>query len=213
MQSFKFYFGLNLSQRLYEITNNLSKNLQKQKMSALRGKELAGLTLKTLEGMRNDRDFGLFYERIKLSAKNVETLLAPAVPPPRKGKRPNYSIRHYYAPENPNAAEAYQPESPFDYYKPIYYEALDSVVNAIKDRFNQPAFQLFSKVEQLLLLLEGDYDEDSINAELQLLPTIFKGSKPINLEGIISVLSFHQKQRRNKLLTKKTFMLKHHFFF
>ena len=92
MQLFKFYFGLSLSQCLYKITDNLSKILQKQIMSALREKELAYLTVKTLEGMRNDCDFSLFTERMKLPEKNVETLSAPAVPPPRKRKRPNYSI-------------------------------------------------------------------------------------------------------------------------
>ena len=49
MEMFAFYFGLSLSQRFYAITDNLSKTLQKEKISALQGKELADLTVETLE--------------------------------------------------------------------------------------------------------------------------------------------------------------------
>ena len=51
MKLFTFYFGLNLSKSLYLITDNLSKTLQKEKMSAIGGKELAGFTVKTLKIM------------------------------------------------------------------------------------------------------------------------------------------------------------------
>ena len=59
MKLFKFYFGLNLSQRFYTIMDNLSKTLEQEKVSALRGKELADLTEQTLENMRNKHDFSL----------------------------------------------------------------------------------------------------------------------------------------------------------
>ena len=45
-------------------TPNLSKTLQsfpvQEKMSAIKGKSLADLTVQTLEGIRNDRDYNLF---------------------------------------------------------------------------------------------------------------------------------------------------------
>ena len=56
MESFKFYFGLQLGRELYAHTDNLSKTLQQGKMSAIKGKSLADLTVQTLEGIRNDRD-------------------------------------------------------------------------------------------------------------------------------------------------------------
>ena len=43
MRLFKIYFGLNLSQRLYVIMDNLSKTLQQEKMSGPKGMELADL--------------------------------------------------------------------------------------------------------------------------------------------------------------------------
>ena len=45
MESFSFFFGLLLSHRMYSLTDNLSKTLQKEKMSALNGQRLANLPL------------------------------------------------------------------------------------------------------------------------------------------------------------------------
>ena len=77
MKLFTFYFGLNLSKSLYLITDNLSKTLQKEKMSCNGRKELSGLTVKTLKNMRNDRDFKLFYEKIETSASKVDEVSTP----------------------------------------------------------------------------------------------------------------------------------------
>lgn len=210
MKLFKFYFGLILSQRLYAITDNLSKTLQQERMSALRGKELADLIVQTLENMRNERDFSLLYEKIKLSASKIEAISPPALT--RKRRKPNYSMLHYVTGNKEATAAAYYPENPYDHYKPIYYEALDSIVNAIKDRFDQPTFKLFAQVEQLFLkavakqdvtdelkVLEthfkGDYDAESLTAELQLLPTIFE-FEPINLEEVVKVLKSLSREKR-----------------
>ena len=57
---------------MHPITDNLSKTLQKEKMSALGGKEIADLTITTLENMRNERDFKLLYEKIKQSAIKID---------------------------------------------------------------------------------------------------------------------------------------------
>ena len=182
MKLFTFYLGLNLSKSLYLITDNLSKTLQKEKMSAIGGKELAGLTVKTLKNMRNDRDFKLFYEKIKTSTSKIDEV--PMLP--RKRKKPNYSILQYVEGNPKPTGEAYHPENAYDHFKQIYFEALDAIVNTINDRFDQPAFELFSQVEQLFLKsvkkqdvtdelkmvekhFKNDYDEESLIAEPQLL--------------------------------------------
>ena len=51
MESFSLYFGLLLSHRIYSLTDNLSKTLQKEKMSALSSQRLANLTTETIQGM------------------------------------------------------------------------------------------------------------------------------------------------------------------
>ena len=79
-----------MSKSLYLITDNLSKTLQKEKMSAIGEKELPGLTVKTLKNMRNDRDFKLFCKKIETSASKIDEASTPMLP--RKRKKPNYSI-------------------------------------------------------------------------------------------------------------------------
>ena len=117
----------------------------------------------------------------------------------------------HYVTENPEeTAAGYYPENPYDYYKPIYYEALDSIVNAIKDRFDQPTFKLFTQAGQLFLkavgkqdvtdelkvlkiYFKGDYDIHSFTSELQILPTIFD-CEPVNLEEVVNMLKSHEKK-------------------
>ena len=214
MEMFAFYFGLSLSQRFYAITDNLSKTLQKEKMSALQGKELADLTVETLENMRNESDFKLLYEKITMYAKKISAILEPAVP--RKRKRPHYSILQYVEGGTQSSQEAYYRDNAYDYFKPIYYEALDSIIHVIKERFNQPAFEMYAETEQLLLKaakkqditddlkvlqrnFEGDYDANSIEAELPLLPAIFQ-CHPINFEDIVQ--TFQSISREKRLLMK-----------
>ena len=48
MSTFQFFFGLYLGQRLFSITDNLSKALQSEKLSAVSSQNMASLTLKTL---------------------------------------------------------------------------------------------------------------------------------------------------------------------
>ena len=55
-------------------------------MSALQGKELADLTVETLENMRNESDFKLLHEKITMYAKKISAILEPAVPRKRKGR-------------------------------------------------------------------------------------------------------------------------------
>ena len=60
MCEFQFFYGLNLSQRLFATSDNLSKTLQKESMSALSGLHLAELTVQTYQKMRSDEEAKLF---------------------------------------------------------------------------------------------------------------------------------------------------------
>ena len=60
MDSFVFCFGLQLGRKLYVHTDNPSKTMQQEKMSAIKGKSLADLAVQILEGIFNDRDYNLF---------------------------------------------------------------------------------------------------------------------------------------------------------
>ena len=194
MESFSFFFGLHLSHRLYSLTDNLSKTLQKEQMSALQGKKDADLTVQTLEGMRNEEHFKLFYDTVKKKAENLD-VEEPTLP--RKRRRPNYTRLHIIDghEQTSRTTEAFHPETPADFYITIYYDALDTVINAIKDRFTQPSFEFFCSIEQLLIKAinlqpyeneieslekyRDDIDLTALTAELQVLRTIC-GNKSVS---------------------------------
>ena len=211
MESFSFYFGLNLGCKLYAHTDNLSKTLQKEKMSAISGKELADLTTKAMQGMRNDRDFDLLYETVTKSASSIDFVSTPTAP--RKRKRPKYEILQFLE-GNPRCfGEAYYPETAHAHFKAIYFEAIDVIVSSIKERFEQPAFKIFTEVEQLLLKSISkkpaeeemktvkasfcdDFDDQSLPCELELLPAIFHGFKPVNFSDVVDVIQSVSNEKR-----------------
>ena len=119
MTTFTFYFGLRLGRKLYGKTDNLSKTLQKEKISALSGKNLSELTIKTIQRMRNDKDFLLFFEAVKKGASKIEMIEEPTLP--RKRNQPNYSILTYIE-GHENSKEDYHPNSPVDHFKQIYFD-------------------------------------------------------------------------------------------
>ncbi len=61
MQLFKFFFCLILSEMILRHSDRLSQTLQQLKLSSVEGHELAMLTVKTLESLRNDENFNMFW--------------------------------------------------------------------------------------------------------------------------------------------------------
>ena len=55
-----------------KLVDNLSKTLQRRDLSAAEGQAVAELSVKTLEMMRNDEEFSLFWELVKLKASNFD---------------------------------------------------------------------------------------------------------------------------------------------
>ena len=119
------------------------------------------------------------------------------------------------------ATAAINPENLYEHYK-----ALNSIVNGIKDRFDQTTFKLFTQAEQLFLKALGiqdvtdelkvletnfkdDYDADSLTSELQLLPATFE-CEPINLEDVVKVLKSLSREKhmlvRNCVTAKRTIL-------
>ena len=72
MTTFEYYFGVKLGSLLLKHSDNLSKTLQKTKLSAAEGQSVASLTVKTLEKMRTDDSYHLFWERCNKEAKTLE---------------------------------------------------------------------------------------------------------------------------------------------
>ena len=71
MSSFPFLFGLCLGHKLFLITDNLSKTLQNEKMSAVRSQKCANLTSKTFKGMRNKEISDIFFNCVEERLKYI----------------------------------------------------------------------------------------------------------------------------------------------
>lgn len=110
---------------MFSLTDNLSKALQKENMSAVSGHRLAMLTAKTLGGMRTEENFKLFYDTVNKKASQKSQVDLPSLP--RKRNRPNYSILTFIEGYQ-QAAAAHYPTTSEEHYRTIYYEAIDSFV-------------------------------------------------------------------------------------
>ena len=124
---------------------------------------------------------------------------------------PNCSILQFI--EGHKSEEPHHPEAAHVYFKAIYNEAIDTIINSIQDRFEQPGFKVFGQVEQLFLksinkedhsdeimtvesIFRGDYDHDSLITELQLLPAIFDNCKPVNFGDIAKGIQLLSREKR-----------------
>ena len=72
--TFHFFFGLCLGLRLFSVTDNLSKPLQSEKLSAVSSQDMASLTLKTLQNMRRQEDFELFFNLLPNKPRNYQLM-------------------------------------------------------------------------------------------------------------------------------------------
>ena len=149
IEQFEFYFALHLSHKLYALTDNFSKTLQWHKLSALSGTRNAELTKKTIETMRNDESFALFYETTVRKAEKHDFIKEPSLArKPRK--EPNYSILQYLDGNASGVANCTHATAQ-DHFRRIYFEAIDCMILALSERFSKPCIDAFANMETLLL--------------------------------------------------------------
>ena len=120
-------------------------------MPAIEEHHFLGLCIEVLKRMRTDQNFKLFW---KLS-RSTQTLLNVDDPVlQRKRKRPRFS--------EDGPTEHFLFDTTELFYKQIYFEYLDVVVSALKDRFQQCDYSLYANMEQLLIKVcsKTDYSHD-----------------------------------------------------
>ena len=126
MERFDFFFGLHLGERLCSHADNLSKTLQGTKMAAVSGQRLANLTKETFTKMRTHQNFDHFYANV--SRKSEGLVGEPTLP--RKRRTPARL-------EEVGAGPPSYPQTAKDHFRRVYYEAIDLIVSAIDQCFNQ----------------------------------------------------------------------------
>ena len=151
MKSFDFLFGTVLGEMLLRHSDNLSRTLQSHHMSAAEGQTVASMTIKTLQSLRSDESFKLFWTKT-LKMVNDLGVNEPTLPRRRKVPR-RYEI---------GSSEGEFPLEVEGYYKQIYFEALDLLICGIQNRFNQPGYRVYSKLEDLIVKAANKQDHKEL---------------------------------------------------
>ena len=141
-KTFSYCFGIHLAATILNNSDNLSKTLQATQLSAVDAQRIARNTVSTLESIRSDQNFNLFYEKVKKFAHDHD-VDEPSLP--RKCK-PRMTIENYFS-----TTESDHPETPEDEYRRKYFEAIDLVVSCIKNRFDQDDFEMYALCGELLV--------------------------------------------------------------
>ena len=85
--------------------------------------------------MRDDISFKSFYDAVLLKSKSYPSMTEPMLP------RRTRALRRI---ENGTGEPTY-PATVQNFYRRIYFEAIDLMVNAIEQRFDQPSFDTYAR--------------------------------------------------------------------
>ena len=121
MLTFQFLFGVSLGAAILSRSDNLSKTLQHVSLSAAKGHHMAKLTLQVLNFICQADKLDLFYQSVLQRYKvNPPTL-------PRKRCAPRrFEI---------GSSDSDYRSSLQDFFRMVYYEALDLITTSITERF------------------------------------------------------------------------------
>lgn len=180
MGQFSSYFGLQVSLDIFSITEKCSKELQKVAVTASETIQIITLVKETLQKKRDN--FDSVYNQICETAKEMHNL-EPTLPRQRKiPKRIDHAeneTNHIY-------------ETVRDYYRQLFFEAYDLVINELSRRFSKETLSMLGEIENLLIssfvdlegssqlsngilqLYSGDIDAEKLKVQLQMLPGLLK---------------------------------------
>ena len=193
---FKFFFGINLSYKLYAMTDNLSKLLHSTKMPAIKGKKCADLVIYTLKSMKNDEDFDAFFEVVKKPAHPTKP--AGKATLTRKQKSKIILSCHTSLATKVLRAMLITQKQPTTISRQCIFKLLtQSSVSSMIDLKKKLASEKFMNVEELLLKainkadsskelkvlksnFRGDFDPNQLESKLYLIPAMFKQSTSVD---------------------------------
>lgn len=115
MRTFKYYYAASLAEMILCHTDNLSRALQKEGISAVEGQQVAEQVKKTLMSLRTDVHAGNFWKGVTAKAEKLD-VTDPCLP--RKRRRP---ARYEYGEAAPEFSET--PEH--HYAVTAYNQAID----------------------------------------------------------------------------------------
>ena len=117
--------------------------MQEKLCSAAEGQTIATMVVDTLQSLRNDASFELFWSKVTSITEPLD--IEPLLPHQRKVPESGTGAAHFH-------------QSPEDMYRQHYTEAIDLAVNCIRDRFQQSGYEVYRNLEQLLLKASQNLD-------------------------------------------------------
>ena len=129
MHTFDFLFGVFLGELILRHSNTLSKTLQQKTLSAAEGQQIARLTVEVLQSLRDSERVSAFYSHV-VQEQICFGVSDPSLP--RKHRAPQCF-------EDGSSASYFHPTAE-DHYRQIYFEAVDHVIQAIRNRLDQPGY-------------------------------------------------------------------------
>ena len=119
-------------------------------MSAAEGQVVTAMTMTTLKSLCNSASFGRYWRKATATTSNLE-INEPTLPHCQMAPHQidEGSTRTFH-------------ETVVDYYRVVYFEALDLTISCIKSRVDQPGYKTYGKVQTLLLKAAASetYDEE-----------------------------------------------------
>lgn len=173
--TFNFLFGVALGKKVLSLADNLSKSLQSATLSASEGQVIAKATIDSLLLLRCDGKFEEFWKYV-IEVQQSNDVSEPQLP--RKKSAPARLQVGTGAPSFPSTVE--------DHYRPVYYASIDTVIQAIRQRFDQEGYHQYRNLEELLLKGCNGLD---ITPELTAVAELYKDDlKPDLLRDQLSIL-------------------------
>ena len=213
MATFYVLFGLQLAMKILKITDNLSRTLQKQTMSAAEGHSLAECTVKTLVSMRTTDCFDGFLLLVHCYCEQTNT--NPPVLPRKRRAPQRFEV---------GTGEGSHSSTVEDHYRHAYFEVLDLAIASISDRFNQPGYAIYQNLESLIVsaancepfdqhlkevveFYENDLNSSLLSAQLQNLGSWFtgKGERLLLKDCIQAMQEMSTAQKELMLLQRSLF--------
>ena len=141
METFDFFFGVELGRIVLNMADNLSKALQGSSVSASDGQSLMKMTVATIQSIRSDESFTSFWQSVETKREHCSIQIGDPVLSRHRKVQKRFEVGTSVS-EAQNSVEAK--------YRMVYYEVIDFTVSAIKRRFDQDGYKVLCKLEELL---------------------------------------------------------------
>ena len=132
--------GATLGEMILRHPDNLSQYLQKKTISTAEGQHVAKMVINTFQSVRTEELYDLFWQKL-LHFSECNNVQEAQMPRPQ-------NLPAWY---EDGLSRAHIPASPNEHYRRLYFEAIDTAIGCLKDRFDQAGYTVYHNLEELLI--------------------------------------------------------------